>query len=150
MDAEKIAQKARRSIGMFCIEECRSYCCRKGYLVVDDSQLRLLTKYKKDYTPSIKPLADGKYSFFLGATDMPCPRLKPDFKCSAHRNKNRPSACKEFPLFIKGKEIILSHRCLAVRQGLLFPYVKQLEALGYKVRHNESDYMESVSGIDLC
>jgi len=63
MDVEKIAKKARKSISKFCSEECRSYCCRKGYLVLTPSQADLVTqKKKKEYEDKklLKGIKEGR------------------------------------------------------------------------------------------
>ena len=129
MEAEEIAQKARKKIGKFCFEECGAYCCRKGYLVLNDIELALIKGTIKEQN-AIKILEDGRTSLFLGAG---CPALKKNFQCKIHKNVLRPLACKEFPIFVKEKEIHLSGRCLAIKQGKLYPYIKQWLNLGYKI-----------------
>lgn len=135
MNAETIARKARKSISRFCIEECRSYCCRKGYLVLTKKETELITqnqinKYEKQ--GALKKLNENAYSLCLSKLENGCPRLE-NFKCTIHQRKNRPAACKEFPLFIQGKKITLSQRCPAVRNNLFYPYIHQLIKIGYKV-----------------
>ena len=44
MNAEKIANKARKSISKYCIDECHAYCCRKGYLVATPKEYRKITR----------------------------------------------------------------------------------------------------------
>lgn len=68
----------------------------------------------------LKSLALGKYSLNMGTSDMAYPSLNTDtFKCKIHNNPKRPKTCRESPLFIEGKNIMLSPRCLAVRLGML-------------------------------
>src|SRR3989344_1736458 len=137
MDKEDIiANKARKSISNFCMEECKSYCCRKNYLVMNKKQLNVVVGNKKEeYKDQIKEIEKDKFSLFLGKSDKPCPSLNKDFKCNIYNNKLRPKACSNFPLFLdkKTKTALLSPRCLAVRVNLLFPYVKKLQGLGYKI-----------------
>jgi len=140
MDAEKIARKARKSISRYCIEECKAYCCRKGYLVMSKLEADLITKKKLtsfEKSGNIKRMADGKFSLNLDFNDLSCPSLK-DFKCKVHKNISRPSVCKEFPLFLEGATIRLSSRCPAVRSGLLYPYIKRILLLGYKLQEGDS------------
>lgn len=140
MNPERIIAKARKSIGLFCKEECCAYCCRKGYLVLKKSQIDLVTNGKKkelEEKDLIMKKSQGAFSLFMGNKDYPCPSLLNDFSCSIHSKKNRPQACKDFPLFVKGKSLMLSPRCLAVRQGKLYPYIKKLLALGYKIEPPE-------------
>ena len=135
MNAEHIARKARRSISRYCYEECKSYCCRKGYLPVKKNEVDAVTQGRKEELMRkgvLKKIKDEKYSLYMGDYDAPCPSLF-DYKCLIHKKKNRPDACKQFPLFIEGCLIKLSPRCPAVKEGLFYPYVSQLLRLGYKV-----------------
>jgi Fe-S-cluster containining protein len=140
MDAEKIADKARKAIGKFCMEECKAYCCRKGYLNFGPESVDIICQGRKDELEEKKTLAkikDGKYSLYLGNYDQPCPSLK-DYKCMIHKNPKRPLACKQFPVFLEGRTLRLSSRCLAVKQGLLYPYIKKILSLGYTISENHS------------
>ena len=133
--AKQIMEDARNSIGAFCSEECKAYCCRKGYLVITDSQADLLLgERRKEFEQKklIKKQEDGRHSLFLGDYNHTCPRLK-DYVCTIHKNPNRPQACQDFPLFTEGKRIMLSPRCLAVKKEMLYPYVAELLAMGYEL-----------------
>ncbi len=150
MDAEKIAKQARKSLGKYCMQECHAYCCRKGYLILD-KELNLVVNGKKDLLLQnnfLKKMENGKYSLFLGNPEG-CPMLK-DFGCMIHKKRNRPLACREFPLFLKDNKIILSSRCPAVKENKLFPYVKKLEALGYKVDKDNNDDFETFSNLNFA
>ncbi len=133
MDAEAIAEKARKKIGKFCFEECGAYCCRKGYIVLSDSELALI-KGKEEVI--VKMLEDGRKSMYLGNS---CPSLGKNFKCKIHKNPFRPLACKNFPIYVQENRVMLCGRCLAVREGKLYPFIKQWLALGYKV-YQSSDH----------
>ena len=39
MNINKLADKARRSISKYCIEECKAYCCRKGFIILKEIEL---------------------------------------------------------------------------------------------------------------
>jgi Fe-S-cluster containining protein len=138
VDPENILKKAKKSISSFCIEECRSYCCRKGYLVLTKNELDLITgndsQKRKDL---ISALDDGRFSLFIGNSLYPCPALLPDFRCRIHKNRNRPRACREFPAFLKGDTVYFSNRCLAVRQGLFYPYIYRLRSMGLKIMFSD-------------
>ncbi len=139
MDAENIAQKARKSISKFCYEECKAYCCRKGYLILDKDEVDVVTQGKRkqlEKDKMLKKIKNGKYSLYMGNYDFPCPSLK-DNKCMIHNDPKRPKTCNDFPLFLQGKVIRLSLRCLAVKQDLFYPYVKQLVVLGYIVKKED-------------
>ena len=65
MKAENIANKARKSLSKFCMDECRAYCCRKGYLVMNKKEFSLIPaqKRKKLFDKNIvKEVIPGKYS----------------------------------------------------------------------------------------
>jgi len=135
IDAEKIAEEARNSISKYCFEECGAYCCRKGYLVLTEEEAKVVTRddiagFLKNNR--IKKIKDNKYSFYLGDYNHQCPCLK-DLKCIAHKDPNRPLACRQFPVFIEGKNLRLSPRCLAVKNNLLYPYVAKLVKNGFKI-----------------
>jgi Fe-S-cluster containining protein len=137
MDAEAIADKARKSIGRFCIEECRSFCCRKCYLVLEEDEVDVVTQGRKAELEAkglLKRLASGKHSLNMGTSDMACPSLDTGtFRCRIHRHPKRPKTCSNFPLFIEGKNIMLSPRCLAVRLGMLYPFIARLKMMGYTI-----------------
>lgn len=131
VSAEVIADNARNSISSYCFNECKSYCCRKGFLVLSLSQVKLLTNGKED---GLKKISEDSYSLDLSSNGG-CPSLKED-KCVIHKNNDRPSACKEFPLFIwEDGSVKVSQRCPAVKDGLLYPYLAELKSKGYIIRY---------------
>lgn len=139
MEVEKLLDEARDSIGQFCSEECRAFCCRKGYLVIKEDEIELVTQGRKkelEHKGIIKKI-DSSYSLNLGSVEGGCPSLK-DFKCMIHKEKKRPEACKKFPIFFENSTVLLSGRCLAVKQGRLYPYISALIRAGIKVREGNS------------
>ncbi|MFH1064537.1 MAG: hypothetical protein V1729_05630 [Candidatus Woesearchaeota archaeon] len=137
MNVDYILNKARKSLSSFCVDECRAFCCRKCYLVLDKDQVDTVTQCRSEELKQkgmLLPTPDGRYSLNMGSTDMPCPSLK-DFKCTIHNNKKRSKTCSDYPIFISGMNIMLSPRCLAVKQGKLYPYTRKLHMLGYKFLH---------------
>lgn len=152
MDAEKIADEARNSISRYCIEECRSYCCRKGYLVITSEQADLILQgRRKEFEEKgvMKKIGENKYSLFLGNYDMTCPSLQKDYTCKVHKDPLRPKACQQFPLFLIGQTIRLSPRCPAVKENKLYPYVKQLLSLGYTYAKPNSFFDIELFNVDL-
>ncbi|MFO8015848.1 MAG: hypothetical protein R6U32_01980 [Candidatus Woesearchaeota archaeon] len=148
-----IAEKARKSIGEFCSSECRAYCCRKGYLVMNTVQAGLLTSGRiSDFISEkrMKRISDDKYSLFLGDYEKPCPCLK-DFRCMVHSNPLRPEACRDFPVFVDAESMTvrLSHRCLAVKEGRMYAFEKQWLALGCRVVYSDPFYDIELSRADL-
>jgi Fe-S-cluster containining protein len=138
--AEKLAAKARNSISNYCITECKAYCCRKGYLVLTSKQADLImdsknTKDRKCLKKTGKK-SNSKIALNLGYNNQDCPSLK-NYKCIIHNNKCRPTACKEFPIFIWGKKRIrLSNRCPAVREDLFYPYIAKFKLMGYSIANS--------------
>jgi len=134
--AEKIADKARNSLSDYCINECKSYCCRKGYLILTPIEVKLVCQGKdKELIEKevLIEMEDGNHSLHLGNKELGgCPSLI-DGKCAIHKDPNRPDTCRTFPVFIEGKKIRLSNRCPAVRANKLYPYVKEFLALGFEI-----------------
>ena len=58
--------------------------------------------------------------------------------------------CKEFPIWIdeEKKLVLVSGRCLAVKQGKLYPHISQIISKGYKLvrgdAHYDSDFFEKI------
>jgi len=120
--AELLAIKARESLSSYCYEECLAFCCRKGFLLLSEKEVKLL-KMKTDDL-QILPV-DRRYILNLSKG---CPNLI-NYKCTIHKNKARPKACKEFPLFIKGNTIIISEDCPAINK--LYPFLAEFKRLGF-------------------
>src|SRR3989344_5575527 len=47
MNPETIAQQARKSISSYCINECKAYCCRKGFLVFSSKESSIIPDLQK-------------------------------------------------------------------------------------------------------
>ena len=127
-DQTRLLNKARKSISNFCINECKSYCCRKGYLIVNKKQLNKITHKNKE-PAEVKQIQEDKFSLNLNKT---CPSLKEN-KCTIYKSKNRPGICHEFPIKQYDNKILLSSRCLAVKSNLFFPFTKKLKLKGYEI-----------------
>ncbi len=152
--AEAIAIEARASIGKYCIEECKAYCCRSSHLILDEGQVDVVTQGKREEITGRKLLEripDRRYSLDMGDHSQPCPSLGRDFRCRIHKDSRRPKTCGDFPLFLHGKSILLSQRCPAVKENLLFPYTKRLSMMGYNVVRSsvtlDSDFYKVVDGL---
>lgn len=124
---EQLAKEARDSLSEYCYSECRSYCCRKGYLLLTEKEAKLITDKR------LKQDKDGGYILDFDDDKAGCPRLS-DFKCTIYKEEGRPKACKEFPIFIwENKMIRISPRCPAVRAGLLYPYTARFVKMGFSI-----------------
>ncbi len=137
--AESIANKARKDIGKYCYEECRAYCCRKGYLILKPSQVDTVTQNRRKELEEkgiLKKLIAGKnkgcYSMYMGTSTLPCPSLK-DWKCVIHKSRKRARACRDFPIFFEDDFVKFSPRCPAVKAMKFYAVVKKLKDLGFKV-----------------
>lgn len=133
MDGEQLAEEARSSISSFCYEECHSYCCRKGFLILKPDEVQAVTQGRQEelrQTETLKPTRDGRLS--LNLNHGGCPSLK-DFKCSIHTSSQRPKTCGDFPVYLHGKRVFFSPRCLAVKEGRFYGYEKEFMRNGYEI-----------------
>ena len=114
---------ARDSISSYCINECNAYCCRKGYLILKKEELFVVN----NDLSKVKELEDFFFSLNL---EGGCPSLV-DNKCLNY--SKRPNTCRKFPIFVEESVVRLSLRCFAVKNGLLYPYIKLFLKAGYSV-----------------
>lgn len=138
-EVDRIVNEARASLGHFCLEECKGYCCRKGYLALDNSNVDLVSQgHKEEYlkTRLLKLMSPGKYSISI-VHDCPCLDHE-TILCRIYADKRRPKVCAEFPVLMHESTIIFSSRCLAVRENKLFGYMKELEMLGCRIIESDS------------
>jgi len=134
-EIERLANKSRRAISDYCINECHSYCCRKGYLILSEEIVDLMVGDRKAALieeGSLNELLDGKFSLNFEKCAGGCPALK-DFKCSIHKNSQRSNTCKDFPIFILGKKVKISNRCPAKKDNKFFKFEKEAKELGYEI-----------------
>jgi Fe-S-cluster containining protein len=146
--AQKLAVKARNSIGKYCYSECNAYCCRKGFILLKTKEARLLSGRNNKGLNELKESGiltkteKGKYVLDLSEKETGCPQLK-ESKCTIHKDPDRPTACKEFPLFVwkkKGKKIIhLSGRCPAITSGILYPYIAKFKGMGFGIDYGKDE-----------
>jgi Fe-S-cluster containining protein len=123
----ELIDKARGSIADFCINKCKGLCCRKGKLVLTEDELKLVSQGKK-----LKPELE-KTSLYSININKKCPSLGRDIKCKIYFDNKRPQVCKDFPLFVFGKNIVVAPFCTAAKKGLLDSYFKELKAQGYRI-----------------
>lgn len=126
---EKLACKARNSIGKFCYEECNAYCCRKGSIRITTEQASLITGSKFKGYQNSGNLSKTNNGFELKLSGG-CPALS-GFKCSIHKNPKRPDICRDFPVFVEEDRIVISDRCYG--KDKLYPYISMFKKYGYKV-----------------
>lgn len=136
-EIEKLADEIRQGLSDFCINECKAFCCREGHLIVRDEELEIIAGDKKDNLikeGSVQEKMFGKNLLSFKNSCGSCPALDlKECKCRIHKNPLRPRTCKDFPIFIVGKEIKISSRCPAKNEGKFFKFEKEAEKLGYKI-----------------
>jgi Fe-S-cluster containining protein len=131
-EANLLAVQARCSIGAYCFSECKSFCCRSGYIQLTSEEADLLTDMHKDNIKLLRKGLDGSYLINL-KWNSGCPRLKEN-RCSIHNNPLRPSPCREFPLFFNDDLTIrVAERCPAVANNLLYPFLAQFKRMGFSL-----------------
>ncbi len=148
MDAESIAKIARKAISQFCIEECKAFCCRKGYLIMTHNEAELVTQGRLEELKQcgmITITSTGKYAMNMGVLGG-CPSLV-DYKCTIHKRRLRPDTCRKFPIFIEGNNIKISSRCFAAKAGLLYPFIARMKAAGYRIIQGDSYADSSIYNI---
>jgi Fe-S-cluster containining protein len=136
MKTEKILSEARTSLCDFCINECKAFCCRKGRLLLNKNQLKLIPKNNLQKLKKNKVLIkinSNKFSMDFEKNNDSCLFLSKN-KCMIYNHENRPRKCIDFPLFKKDNLIFLSKRCLAVQQGILYPFTLKLKKKGFKIK----------------
>ena len=135
-EVEQILDESRNGISQYCIDECHSYCCRKGYLVLSPEEMEVTMQDQKEkYLKKslLKLMPDGNWSLFMGDKDYSCPSLKGNM-CMIHKNPLRSDTCRVFPISIVDGVINQSRRCPARWNRKLYPYVAQLVNMGFKLK----------------
>ncbi|OIO64201.1 hypothetical protein COY28_01275 [Candidatus Woesearchaeota archaeon CG_4_10_14_0_2_um_filter_57_5] len=113
MTIAQVAASARRSLGPYCESECRALCCSKGILPIDAKS---------------QPRFGNPGSFIV--LDNGCPHL---FASKCRIYQNRPSACREYPIWVRGNTVTLSTGCPGVQSGKFYAHERQLLRLGATV-----------------
>ena len=124
MTIESIEIRARVSLGDFCFTQCKAYCCRKGYVTFTPEEYALIFKILDKDKP--------KEKLTVSLMDS-CPALGTDFKCSIRSNSLHPKICGEYPIFIRGKKVIMAGDCLAVKEDKFYPFVSEWLREGYEI-----------------
>ncbi|MFP4403739.1 MAG: YkgJ family cysteine cluster protein [Nanoarchaeota archaeon] len=152
---ELIAAKARKSISDYCYNDCKSYCCRNGYLILNEKEAKLIINEKFEEfieNNTLIKLDENKFSLNFNKNNRSCPCLV-EFKCTIHKKRLRPKTCKNFPIYVNEEEkmVLISNRCFAVKEGKLYAFIYQFKNLGYKIvkGHDNSD-IDFSKIIDSC
>lgn len=138
-EIDKLADEVRNGLSDFCINECKAFCCREGHLIVSDEELDLIAndENKKNLLlkeGSVMEKMFGKNLLNFKNSCGSCPALNLNsLKCRIHSNEKRPRTCRDFPIFIVGKEIKISSRCPAKAEGKFYGFEKKAKELGYNI-----------------
>ena len=137
MDIEELANEARESISEFCMNECNAYCCRKGFLILNEEELKETVGNKKEILEKENNLIkkeDGTFSLNFSNSLGGCPSLRGS-KCLIHKSDKRSKTCHRYPIFIneKNKTIRISRRCLAKKENMFYLFEHKAIELGFKL-----------------
>lgn len=115
--------KIRDSLSPYCINICKSKCCKFGKLLLQNkNELDLLVKAeKKEQYFKEKILEENpktKNIYFNHEKIGGCIHLKKN-KCMVYNNPHKPQICRDFPIFKVGKYIMTSSFCQAIENKII-------------------------------
>ncbi|MBN2567562.1 YkgJ family cysteine cluster protein [Candidatus Woesearchaeota archaeon] len=113
-------EAARQSLSSFCMTACRASCCRKGFVVLRTMDEAALLGVPWDQSKQYAVLDVRKG----------CVKLEGD-ACSIYAQ--RPAICREFPLFERGRTLVIAGWCPGYRAGLLDRFVQDTKRDGRTV-----------------
>lgn len=142
--AERIMQEARDSISRYCIDVCMGQCCFSGFLPSfdeDDVRVCLGIEDNKISLKEYSCLYPEKLERYNGIylVHFPCAKFK-NKKCEIHEDPIRPVMCGLYPIRSwwdseKRKKVIEYTRdCTAITEGILDPYLKTLDRMGFEFK----------------
>lgn len=102
---------------------CQAKCCRRG---------QLLLEHKESLEIYPHALADER-GYVQVPLDNGCPKLALDFSCSIY--EKRPRACKDYPLYPKGKLLLVATSCQGVQTGQLNKQLEKIRDQGYRIEY---------------
>lgn len=114
---------ARNSLSNYCINICQAKCCRRGQLLLElKESLEIYPHAKADDQGYVRvPLENG------------CPKLDTNFSCTIY--EKRPRTCREYPLYPKGKLLLVATSCEGVQKGKLDKHLQLLKKQGYQIKY---------------
>lgn len=111
---------ARDSLGNFCMNVCKAQCCQRGRL--------LLEKREAD---AIDPtLVADERQYVTVDLSKGCPKLVNN-ACSIYTS--RPKTCRQYPIYDKGKLLLVASDCQGVKEGQLAEHLQTLREAGYRI-----------------
>jgi Fe-S-cluster containining protein len=138
-EIQRILKEARESLSDYCINVCKAFCCRTGYIKTREEKARFIAgeRFEKMFKmKKIEKSKDGSYVIHL--REGGCPRLdKKTCFCTIHTHELKPITCEIFPINVKGDYFFISQRCPAIRESKLYLFTAQLAQLRLKKGNDE-------------
>ncbi|MBW2998242.1 YkgJ family cysteine cluster protein [Candidatus Woesearchaeota archaeon] len=125
MNSDEITDKAQEILNTYCSKICKSECCHKGKVLLDNS-------FPKELIPK-KNLIEREDSHCSLVLEDGCPFLDENLLCKIHKEQYKPKTCDEYPFFIKQNIILIAQGCHAVENGILDKMIEDFENIGLKV-----------------
>lgn len=128
-----ILAEANAVLGPHCTKNCNALCCKRYSLVLSEKEMKTVVGEKEKAlreTGKLKPRMGGGWLLNI---DGGCPALDKNNQCKVY--KNRPSVCKNAPFVFDEdyKMVKVGCGCSAVTSGLLNPFFKRFEEIGWNV-----------------
>lgn len=132
-NSNQILDDARNSLSDYCINKCGAFCCKNGNLLLQsENEIQVIFKQTNyELNTIIQKTKDNNYTFNL--ENLNCPKLSIDFKCTIHKDLNKPIICSDYPLIKVKKFIMTSSVCPAFEAKILDKYLEQLKQLGFTI-----------------
>jgi Fe-S-cluster containining protein len=134
-EVDTIADNARNSISDYCINNCKAKCCKRGKLVLfNEKEVNAIVgEHKQKYIEQNILTVNPKTSnYHYDLEKKSCKNLTTKNLCSIHNLNSKPRICRDYPLFILGKYVIVAQDCQAAQNNLLDKHVLEIVKLGYK------------------
>jgi Fe-S-cluster containining protein len=125
-EIEVAVNGSREDVAQYCLSKCTAKCCKKGKLLLTKDLANYVLNGKTD----VLLFQRGENSIELDIS-RGCPSLGMDNKCLIHETS--PAMCREFPVFLRYKTIILSEFCPAVNEPFFNKWVDIFLEKGIKV-----------------
>lgn len=108
----------RSSLTSYCVNICKSQCCKKGkLLLMNSSEVELIISSSKDGKAlSLSEAGNFHFNFELSGA---CKHLCYKGLCEVYLNENRPKVCLDYPLFKVKGFIVTANNCMAINEGVL-------------------------------
>lgn len=129
-DLELELDELRNSISSYCINTCKSKCCRKGKLLLqNETELKTIVS-KNKISPYLKKniLEKSKItpSYYFDLEKIGGCKYLSGTLCTIHNSPDKPKICSDFPIFKFKNSIITSSFCPAVENGIMDEKLKKI------------------------